>query len=83
MRILRCKTKETLQLQDIVYILQNKEKIEELCECAHLLLRSKETERKDHAVKTLDPIPRTNLTAYDSLRWKLLELWILNACNRD
>ena len=26
---------------------------------------------------------RTHLTAYDSLRGKLLELWILNAFNRD
>ena len=26
---------------------------------------------------------RTHLTDYYSLRGKLLELWILNACNRD
>ena len=41
--------------------------------------------------KSEDPRPdtpdqalcRTHLTAFDSLRGKLLELWILNACNRD
>ena len=54
------------------------------CANEHAPPKRKGEKSKDPRPDTPDQaLCRTHLTAYDSLRGKLLELWILNACNRD
>ena len=53
------------------------------CANEHAPPKRKGEKSKDPRPDTPDQaLCRTHLT-YDSLRGKLLELWILNACNRD
>ena len=54
------------------------------CANEHAPPKRKGENSKDPRPDTPDQaLCRTHLTAFDSLRGKLLELWILNACNRD